>query len=502
METIQHLFYGLAVVFQPVHLLMCFIGVLLGTFVGVLPGVGAACTMALLLPVTYKVNPVSATIMLCGLYYGAMYGGSTTSILLNIPGEVASVVTCLDGYQMARKGRAGPALGISAFGSFIGGTISVIGLMLAAPPLSEFALKFGPTEYFSLMFMGIVMLTFLAGDSVPKALCMASLGIFVGTVGTDAISGMERFTLNIPILVDGIGLLPVAMGLFGIGEVLVNVELTLKADVFETSLKRLLPNLDDWKRSIMPILRGSVIGFFLGILPGGGGLISSFASYTTEVKLSKHPEEFGKGAIEGVAGPETANNAGAGGSFIPLFTLGLPTNVIMALLLGAMMLYGLQPGPQMIIKHPDLFWGVVASMYIGNAMLLILNLPLIGLWVQVLKIPYHLLFPIIIFFCLVGAYSINNNVDEITIMIIFGVLGYLFKKFSYPGAPFIMAMVLGPMMERALRQSLIMSLGSGWIFITRPISLITLLIAFSLLASTILPAIKKKRQVLAESSGD
>jgi putative tricarboxylic transport membrane protein len=331
---------------------------------------------------------------------------------------------------------------------------------------------------------------------------MASLGIFVGTVGTDAISGMERFTLNIPILVDGIGLLPVAMGLFGIGEVLVNVELTLKADVFETSLKRLLPNLDDWKRSIMPILRGSVIGFFLGILPGGGGLISSFASYTTEVKLSKHPEEFGKGAIEGVAGPETANNAGAGGAFIPLFTLGLPTNVIMALLLGAMMLHGLQPGPQMIMKHPDLFWGVVASMYIGNAMLLILNLPLIGLWVQVLKIPYHLLFPIIIFFCLVGAFSLNNNVDEITIMIIFGVLGYLFKKFSYPGAPFIMAMVLGPMMERALRQSLIMSLGSGWIFITRPISLVTLLIAFSLLASTILPAIKKKRQVLAESSDD
>jgi putative tricarboxylic transport membrane protein len=324
----------------------------------------------------------------------------------------------------------------------------------------------------------------------------------LGTVGTDVISGMVRFTLDIPVLVDGVGLVPVAMGLFGIGEVLLNVELTLKADVFKTSLKGLLPNRDDWKRSIMPILRGSVLGFFLGILPGGGGLIASFTSYATEVKLSKHREEFGKGAIEGVAGPETANNAGAGGAFIPLFTLGLPSNVIMALLLGAMMIYGVQPGPRMIMQHPDLFWGVVASMYVGNFMLVVLNLPLIGLWVQVLKIPYHLLFPIIILFCLVGAYSINNNVDEITIMVIFGVIGYFFKKFSYPGAPFILALVLGPMMEKALRQSLLISAGSGWVFFTRPISLVTLLIAFALLASTILPAIKKKRQVLAQSSDD
>jgi len=496
------LFYGLGVALEPANLLMCFVGVLLGTFVGVLPGLGPAATMALLLPVTYNVNPVGAIIMLSGIYYGAMYGGSTTSILLNIPGEVASIVTCLDGYQMARKGRAGPALGISAFGSFIGGTISIIGLMLIAPPLAEFALKFGPPEYFSLMIMGIVMLTFLAGDSMPKALCMASLGVFLGTVGTDVISGMERFTLNVPILIDGVGLVPVAMGLFGIGEVLLNVEQTLKAEVFKTSLRGLLPNRDDWKRSIMPILRGSFLGFFLGILPGGGGLIASFTSYATEVKFSKHPEEFGRGAIEGVAGPETANNAGAGGAYIPLFTLGLPSNVIMALLLGAMMIYGVQPGPRMIMQHPDLFWGVVASMYMGNVMLIVLNLPLIGLWVQVLKIPYHLLFPIILLFCLVGAYSMNNNVDEITIMVIFGVLGYFFKKFSYPCAPFILAMVLGPMMERALRQSLLVSAGSGWIFLTRPISLVTLLIAFALLASTVLPVIKKKRQVLREGSND
>jgi len=502
METIQHLFYGMGIVLEPANLLLCFAGVLLGTLVGVLPGLGPVATMSLLLPVTYNVNPAGAIILLSGIYYGSMYGGSTTSILLNIPGEVASVVTCLDGYQMARKGRAGPALGISAFGSFIGGTFSVIGLMLVAPPLAEFALRFGPPEYFSLMVLGIIMLTFLAGDSMSKALYMASLGIFLGTIGTDVLSGMLRFTLNVPVLIDGIGIVPVAMGLFGISEVILNVERTQKTDVFKTSLKGLLPNLDDWKRSIMPMLRGSIIGFFLGILPGGGGVLASFTSYATEVKFSKHPEEFGNGAIEGVAGPETANNAGAGGAYIPLFTMGIPSNVVMALLLGAMMIYGVTPGPQMIVQRPDIFWGVVASMYMGNAMLVVLNLPLIGLWVQVLKIPYHLLFPIIILFCLVGAYSMNNNVDEITIMVIFGIIGYFAKKFSYPCAPLILALVLGPMMEKALRQSLLMSVGSGWIFLTRPISLITLLITFALLASTIAPSIKKKRQALKEDLGD
>ncbi|MCX5819794.1 MAG: tripartite tricarboxylate transporter permease [Deltaproteobacteria bacterium] len=502
METIQHLFYGLGVALQPHNLLMCFIGVLLGTMVGVLPGLGPAAAMALLLPVTYGIDPIGAIIMLSGIYYGAMYGGSTTSILLNIPGETASVVTCIDGYQMARKGRAGPALGISAFGSFIGGTISIIGLMLVAPPLATFALRFGPPEYFCLMILGIIMVTFLAGDSMPKALCMAAFGVFLGTVGTDILSGKERFTFGIPILFDGVGLVPVAMGLFGISEVLLNTELTLKADVFKTTLKGLLPNLDDWKRSAMPILRGSVLGFFLGVLPGGGGVLASFASYATEVKLSKHREEFGKGAIEGVAGPESANNAGAGGAFIPLFTLGLPSNVVMALLLGAMMIYGVQPGPRMISQHPDLFWGVVASMYLGNAMLVILNLPLIGLWVQVLKVPYHLLFPLILLFCLVGAYSLNSNIDECTIMVVFGVMGYLFKKFEWPAAPLILAMVLGPTMEKTLRQSLLIADGSGWIFFTRPISLVTLLICFALLASSVLPAIKKKRQVFAESADD
>ncbi len=499
MEIIQHLYHGLGIALQSNNLFLCFMGVLLGTLIGVLPGLGPAAAMALLLPVTYNVNPVGAIIMLSGLYYGAMYGGSTTSILLNIPGETASIVTCLDGYQMARQGRAGPALGISALGSFIGGTFSLVGLMLIAPPLAEFALKFGPPEYFCLMILGIIMLTFLAGDSMPKALCMASLGISLGTVGIDAISGMERFTLNVPILIDGVGLVPVAMGLFGISEVLLNVERTLKAKVFKTSLKELLPNIEDWKRSIMPILRGSILGFFLGVLPGGGHVLPAFASYATEVKFSKHPEEFGKGAIEGVAGPEAANNAGAGGAFIPLFTLGLPSNVVMAIMLGAMMIYGVQPGPEMIIRQPDLFWGVVASMYIGNVMLVILNIPLISLWVQILKIPYHLLFPLIILFCFVGSYSLNNSVDECTIMVIFGVLGYLFKKFSYPSAPFVLAMILGPIMERALRQSLLMSAGSSWIFFTRPISLVILLIVFAILAASLLPAIRKKRQVLAQS---
>jgi putative tricarboxylic transport membrane protein len=495
-ETIQHLFLGIGVALQPANILMCFFGVLLGTFVGVLPGLGPGAAIALLLPVTFHVNPVGAIIMLAGIYYGAMYGGSITSILLNIPGEAASVVTCIDGYQMARKGRAGPALGISAMGSFIGGTLSIIGLMLVAPILAEFALKFGPPEYFSLMILGIIMLTFLAGDSMPKALCMGAFGVFLGTVGTDVISGLERFTFDVPILIDGIGVIPVAMGLFGVSEVLLNVEVTAETDIFKTSLKGLLPNLYDWKRSIMPILRGSLIGFFLGILPGGSGMLASFTSYTVEVKSSAHPEEFGYGAIEGVAGPETANNAAAGGAFIPLFTLGIPSNVVMAILMGAMMIYGVQPGPQVIAQHPDLFWGVVASMYIGNIMLLVLNLPLIGLWVQVLKVPYHLLFPLILLFCLVGAYSINNNASEITIMAIFGIIGYFLKKFEYPAAPAILALVLGPMLEKNLRQALLMSSGSGLIFFTRPISLIILLITFAFLASSGLPWIKKKRQTL------
>jgi len=502
MDTIHNLLFGFGIALQPSCLFLCFIGVLLGTLVGVLPGIGPTATMSLLLPITYSVSPVGAVIMLAGIYYGAMYGGSTTSILLNIPGEAASVVTCLDGYQMARKGRAGPALGISAFGSFIGGTFSVVGLMLVAPPLAEMALQFGPPEYFCLMILGMILLTYLAGDSMPKALCMAALGIFLGNVGMDILSGTERFTFNIPILIDGVGLVPVAMGLFGVSEVLLNLETSMKRDIFKTALKGLFPNLDDWRQSCWPIIRGSVLGFFLGILPGGGGVISSFTSYALEKKISRHPERFGQGAIEGVAGPETANNSGTGGAFIPLLTLGIPSNVVMAILLGAMLIYGIQPGPMMIKEHPDLFWGVVTSMYIGNAMLLVLNLPLIGLWVKILKIPYRFLFPLILLFCIVGAYSLNNNTAEVTLMIIFGVVGYFLVKFKYPLAPAILALVLGPMLEKALRQSLLMSVGSGWIFLTRPISLVTLLISFALPASSFLPWMRKKRKDLREASAE
>jgi putative tricarboxylic transport membrane protein len=502
MEILHNLFFGFSVALQPTSLLMCFIGVLLGTLVGVLPGLGPVAAMSLLLPTTFYVNPVGAVIMLAGIYYGTMYGGSTTSILLNIPGEAASVVTCLDGYQMARQGRAGPALGISAMGSFIGGTISVVGLMLVAPPLAEMALKFGPPEYFSLMLLGMILLTFLAGDSLPKALCMAALGVFLGSIGMDVISGTERFTFNVPILIDGVGLAPVAMGLFGISEVLLNLEVTLKREVFQTALKGLLPNLRDWGESIGPILRGSALGFFLGILPGGGGVISSFTSYAVEKKLSSHPERFGQGAIAGVAGPETANNAGTGGAFIPLLTLGIPSNAVMAILLGAMLIYGMQPGPMLIKNHPDLFWGAVTSMYIGNVMLLVLNLPLIGLWVKILKVPYRFLFPLILLFCIVGAFSLNNNTHEVIMMLIFGAAGYLLRKFKYPLAPAILALVLGPMLEKALRQSLAMSVGSGWIFLTRPISLVMLILSAALLLSSLVPWMKKKRTDLQEASDE
>ena len=502
MEVINNLILGFGVALQPSSLFVCFIGVLLGTLVGVLPGLGPVAAMSLLLPVTYSVSPVNAIIMLSGIYYGSMYGGSTTSILLNIPGEAASVVTCLDGYQMARQGRAGSALSISAIGSFIGGTISLIGLMLLAPPLAELALKFGPPEMFSLMILGLILLTFLAGDSMPKALCMAAFGIFLGCIGSDIISGAERFTFDNPILVDGVGLAPVAMGLFGISEVLLNLEMVLNRDVFKTSLKGLLPSSKDFKDSFWPIMRGSVIGFFLGILPGGGGVLASFTSYSMEKRLSPHPERFGHGAIEGVAGPETANNAGAGGAFIPLLTLGLPSNAVMAILLGTMLIHGMQPGPMLIKNHPEVFWGAVTSMYIGNAMLLVLNLPLIGLWVKILKIPYRFLFPLILFFCLVGAYSLNNNTSEMIVMLIFGIVGYFLRKFRYPLAPAILALVLGPMLEKSLRQSLLMSSGSGMIFLNQPISLAMILISVALLISSTLPAMKKKREELAQASDE
>jgi putative tricarboxylic transport membrane protein len=499
MDILHHIFYGLGVALQPVNLLFCFIGVLIGTLVGVLPGLGPVAAISLLLPATFRAPPVASIIMLSGIYYGAMYGGSTTSILINIPGEAASVVTCFDGYQMARRGRAGPALGIAAFASFIAGTLAVVGLAFMAPPLAAMALKFGPPEYFSLMVLGLTVLTFLAGGSMLKSLMMACFGVVIGNVGLDLITARPRFTFGLDILLDGVGLVPVVMGLFGISEVLLNVEEKLsERKIFKTEFKGLLPNLQDWKESIWPILRGSGLGFFLGILPGGGAVISSFVSYGVEKKLSKHPEEFGKGAIAGVAGPEAANNSATAGAFIPLLTLGLPSNAVMAILLGALMIYNMPPGPRLIISHPNLFWGVISSMYIGNMMLLILNLPLIGLWVKILKIPYPILFPLILLFCLIGAYSLNNNPAEIWLMLFFGLLGYLMKKFKYDGAPLVLAMVLGPLMDQSLRQSLLMSGGSGMIFFTRPICLVIFVIIALILLLPVLPHIGQMRKTMDE----
>lgn len=489
---------GFQVALQPANLFFCFLGVLIGTLVGVLPGLGPVAAISLLLPTTFHVTPVSAIIMLAGIYYGAMYGGSTTSILVNIPGEAASVVTCLDGYKMARQGRAGPALGIAACGSFIAGTIGIIGLMLIAPPLAKMALKFGPPEYFSLMVMGLTILTFLASGPMWKALLMAAFGLFLGCIGMDTLMGATRFTFDIVELSDGIGLVPVVMGLFGISEVLLNVEQSMERSIFETKIKNLLPTLRDWADSLGAIFRGTVIGFFLGVLPGGGAVISSFVSYAVEKKVSKYPEKFGTGVIQGVAGPESANNAATGGAFIPLLTLGIPANAVMAILLGALMIHGMQPGPMLVKEHPGLFWGAVTSMYLGNVMLLVLNLPLIGLWVKILKVPYPILFPLILLFCLVGSYSLNNSITEALIMVIFGLIGYLFKKFEYEAAPLVLALVLGPMMETALRRSLLLSAGDPMIFLTRPISAALMLISFFLLAFPFVPWLKKKHAGLSQ----
>jgi putative tricarboxylic transport membrane protein len=450
--------------------------------------------MSLLFPVTLHIPPVSALIMMAGIYYGAMYGGSTTSILVNIPGEAASVITCLDGYQMARKGRAGVALGMSALGSFIGGTLSVVALQMVAPPLAKVALAFGFPEYFSLICCGLVVLTFMARGSMAKALMMAAAGIFLGTVGTDLFTGVQKFTFGIKILYDGLGIVPVIMGLFGISEVLLNIEEGITQEVFKTKIKNLFPNGKDWADSAGPISRGTLIGFFLGILPGAGPVISSFTSYAVEKKISKHPEKFGTGVIEGVAGPETANNAAVGGAFVPLLTLGIPPTPSMAILLGCLLSYGVQVGPLLIKNTPDIFWGVVSSMYIGNLILLVLNLPLIGLWVKILKVPYVILFPLILLFCVVGVYSINTTTDEVILMVLFGVIGYLMKKYGYEAAPMIMAMILSPLMENNLRQSLALSHGSFTIFFTRPISAVLMITAIALLILPNLPRLKRRKK--------
>jgi putative tricarboxylic transport membrane protein len=503
MDFFASFIVGFTVALQPINLMFCFLGVFIGTLIGVLPGIGPVGTMAILLPVTYGIAPTTAIIMLAGIYYGAQYGGSTTSILVNIPGEAASVITCLDGYQMALKGRAGPALGIAAFGSFIAGTLGVIGLQLMAPPLVSVALRFGPPEYFSLMLLGFVILTYLAQKSMIKALMTAAVGVVLGTIGLDTMTGMPRFTFNIPELLDGVGLAPLAMGLFGISEILLNVEKKIKLELLTTKVKGLFPTLEDWRRSIWAILRGTGSGFFLGILPGGGAVLGSFVSYALEKRVSRHPEEFGKGAIEGVAAPEAANNSAAQGAFIPLLTLGIPANVVMAILLGALMIHNITPGPMLVKEHPQLFWGVISSMYLGNVMLLVLNLPLIGLWVQLLRVPYSLLFPLILFICLIGAYVINNSAVDVALMFLFGVLGYFMRKFDYEPAPMVLAYVLTPLLENAMRQSLILSDGSFGIFMRRPISAGCLIVAAFLLLSSLLPMIRKKRETLvAEAEKD
>jgi putative tricarboxylic transport membrane protein len=492
----ENLALGCQVAFTTANLLYCFAGVFIGTLIGVLPGIGPVGTISMLLPVTFGIHPTSAIIMLAGIYYGAQYGGSITSILVNIPGEVTSVVTCLDGYQMARQGRAGPALGIAAFGSFIAGTIGTIILMFVAQPLSGVGIKFGPPEYFALIILALTLLSYLAHGSMIKAIIMAILGVALSQIGIDVVTGRVRFTFGIIDLEDGLGLAPVFMGLFGVGEVLLNLEKSLDIEVFREKIKGLLPNLRDWMESIGAIIRGTFLGFFLGILPGGGAIISTFVSYALEKKLSKRPGKFGTGAIEGVAGPESANNAASSGAFIPLFVLGLPSNAITALLLGALIIHGVHPGPFLISKHPEIFWGTIISMYIGNIMLLILNLPLIGLWVKVLKVPYRILFPFLLLLCIIGSYSINSSKFDVFVMFIFGIVGYLFKKFDYEPAPLVMAFVLGPILENSLRQSLLISGGSMLIFLTKPISVSCLSIALLVLISPIL--FHKSRRIRAK----
>jgi len=471
MDIFHGLLNGFAVALAPINLLFAFIGALVGTAVGVLPGLGPAATIALLLPIAYTVSsPVTAIIMMAGIYYGAMYGGSTTSILLNIPGEAASVVTCIDGYQMAKKGRAGVALAIAAIGSFIAGTVGVIGLTLFAPPIAEFALSFGPPEKFSLALVGLLMAVTLSGSSMIKGLILTAIGMLLGSIGIDPISGKTRFSFGITELQSGFDFVTLAMGVFGLGEIFYNLESTGITTIVTTKVGQVWPRLKDWTQSRMAILRGTLVGFFIGIIPGGGAVISSFVSYAMEKRIAKHPEEFGKGAIQGVAGPESANNAASSSSFIPLLTLGIPGNASIAMIFAALLIKGVTPGPFLITEHPDVFWGVIASMYIGNVMLLILNLPLVGLWVQLLRVPYGILAPLVILFTAIGSYSIANQAFDIYALIGFGIFGYFLRKLSFEPGPLALAFVLAPLIESSMRQSLLMSGGNFSIFVTRPIS--------------------------------
>ena len=492
MDLFGSLAFGLGVTLAPANLFACFAGVFVGTLIGVLPGIGPVATMSLLLPVTYAMSPTASIILMAGVYYGAMYGGSTASILVNIPGEAASVVTCLDGHQMARQGRAGPALGIAAMGSFIAGTLSVVGIMLLAPPLSRAALRFGPPEIFGLLLLGFTMVTYLTSGSKLKAVAMALLGMLLGTIGLDPINATARFTYGTISMADGLGLVPIIMGLFGISEVLLNLEKGVEQEVFQTRIKGLLPTREDWRRSAAPIARGSALGFFLGILPGIGSIIPTFISYALERRLSRTPERFGTGMIEGVAAPEAANNAATGGAMIPLLTLGIAPNVVMAVLLSAFLIHGVQPGPLLIREHPDIFWGVIASMYLGNAMLLVLNLPLIGLWVQLLRVPYGILFPLILVLCVIGVYSESGNVVDILVMLAFGALGYIMRKLDFEPAPMVLAFVLGRMAEESIRQALLMSRGRFDILLTRPIATTFLALTFAVMVvPLVLPAARR-----------
>ncbi len=493
MGFIENLAGGFTVALSASNLFYCALGALLGTAIGVLPGLGPPATIALLLPVTFRMEPVSAVIMLAGIFYGAMYGGSTTSILLNIPGEAASVITCLDGYKMARNGRAGAALGMSALGSFIAGTLAILGVSIMAPTLAAFALKFGPPEYFCLVFLGLMMAIYLSEESVLKGLMMGTLGLLLGTIGLDPVDGTPRFTLGLSRLTDGIDFVVMVMGLFGLAEILCNLEALENREVFKTALKGLLPTSQDWRQSWAAVLRGSFLGFFIGVLPGGGAIISSFAAYAVEKRFSKHPDQFGKGVIEGVAAPEAANNAASTSSFIPLLTLGIPGNASIAMIFVALMIHGIRPGPLLLQEHPNLFWGVIASMYIGNVLLLGLNLPLIGFWVRMLKVPYRYLAVVVVVVCVIGAYSVNNSAWDVGMMVFFGVMGYLLRKFAFPPSPFILAMILGPMLEKTLQQSLIASGGDFMTFLQRPISASLLLAAGFIMLTPLAKQIWKKR---------
>lgn len=494
MDLLGNLGGGLQTAALPINLLYCFVGALVGTLIGVLPGIGPLATIAMLMPLTFHLDPTGALVMLAGIYYGAQYGGSTTAILVNIPGESSSVVTAIDGYRMARNGRAGAALGIAAMGSFFAGCVSTLVIAVAAMPMMALAQKFSAAEYFSLMVVGLIAAIVLAQGSPLKAILMILAGVLLGLAGTDVETGAKRMTFGLSELADGIDVLPLAMGLFAIAEVIRNLVEPEDRTVQETKVGPLLPSPTELRQSALPILRGTFLGSILGVLPGGGAVLSSYASYAMEKRLAKDPSRFGKGAIEGVAGPESANNAGAQTSFIPMLTLGIPTNPVLALMIGAMMIHGIQPGPEIMIKQPTLFWGVIASMWIGNLMLLVINLPLVGIWVQLLKVRYLLLYPTILLLCAIGVYSANNSIFDVYVAAVFGVIGYLLSKAGCEPAPLILGFILGPQMEENLRRALLFSRGSLTTFVERPVSLALLLIGAVLLITLVLPAVRRKRE--------